>query len=146
MDKKQQFAISALIPQLLGEAVYDTVCYYLKKDITEMRETIKVQPAGEVDLETLMKIKAEAFKQVMETPKFRDMVLHSLNKVNNNKTDIVTELLAQYELSKGPQSTLMHDSLTKEFDKVVSFLKICIKSYEYEFIYSRKMGEIPTVQ
>lgn len=146
MDKKQRFVIQALVPQLLGTALYNTICYFIKKDITEMRGSIKVQPFGEVDFETLMKIKVHAFQQVMETPKFRDMVLHSLNKIKSGKTDIIAELLVQYELSQGPQSTLMHDALSKEFDKDIEFLKESVKGYKYEFIYSRNREEIPTVQ
>lgn len=146
MDKKQRFAVEAIIPKLLGEALYDVICYYLKKDIAEMRETIKVDSLVITDIETLIKVKAIAFQQMMETTQFRDMVLHSLSKIIKSKVDIIATLLVRYELAKGEQSTLMHDSLSKEFDKMVLSLKEFIKKKDYTPIYQKNQAKIQSVQ
>lgn len=146
MDKKQRFAIEALLPRLLGDALYDVICYYLKKDIAEMRDTIKIESLVVSDIETIVRIKASAFQQMMETTQFRDMVLHSLGKVKKEKVDIIAALLAEYELAKGEQSTLMHDALSKEFDKIITSLKEFIKKQDYSPIYQKGQAKIQAVQ
>ena len=146
MDKKQRFAVEAIIPKLLGEALYDVICYYLKKDIAEMRDTINIESLVIPDVETMIRVKASAFQLMMETSQFRDMVLHSLSKIKKDQVDIVAALLAQYELAKGEQSTLMHDSLSKEFDKIVTSLKESIKDKDYSPIYQKTQAKIQSVQ
>lgn len=146
MDKKQRFAIETLIPKLLGDALYQIICYYLKKDIAEMRESVKIDSIVATDIESQMKIRAHVFHEMMKTDKFRDMLLHSLKKITKNKTDIIAALLVQYELAKGDNSTLMHDSLTGEFETTAVFLKHCIKDKNYEPIYQKSQAASPTVQ
>jgi len=136
MNKKELFAIETLIPGLFIDAIHDTVRYYLKKCLLEIRATLKIKGI-QYDADDEVS-RHHVFIDLLKAGKLKVHLLSSLDKVIKNKTDIITEILKQYELEKGTRATVMHDQLIKCFDSHIKKVRHALTSGKFEFIYKKR--------
>ena len=135
MNHKERAVIEILVPGLLQDAIHDIICYYLKKSVSEVKDSLKVGYQGDVPAYI---VKHYAFIELVKSGKLETTLVHCMDGLIRDKSDIVTEIMKQYELETANNSTVMHDSLLKAFDRHAKKVRRAIKSGHHEIMYFKR--------
>jgi hypothetical protein len=135
IQKDQKPLVNVMLRTVYTEVIFKTICILLANRAYRIFESIKITSDVDLPPEKMVEVRAKYFEKILAEHQVQKELTLMLDDIQKQKSDILAEVLKQYGMDKGQESTYYHDFLQTTFDGQLWKVRMLVKNCKFKELF-----------